>query len=372
MQKDIQSFDVKFLENASNSFWREINPSAKSCISLIKLLEIYASHEEWEKIINLSSRAVLHLTKFYDRADFYHIWICALKETFDHGALVSLGKHLLKMRNYHPVFWSLALLAFQFASCNKISLKIFKYLKKSKGVENRFAFEACGILLSSSKNKENVKKGISIIEKVCQDKKSSYFTWRNYLRKLSENNLIEKMSEAYNLIHDKFPFAQEPYLVAVLISMYEKDWNESLRILGQILRDNPKNTNAILAMADCYLEKGEFIKSLSLLTLKEYLFLDNDFDYHLLIGKSIKYIIESEYDHNLYETSYRHLNKAISIAKSLNLNSSEAEKEIHSLKILNNINTHKESLIDEDNILKIHAENSPIDLEKMYIERKVS
>ena len=370
MQKEVSAFDIKFLENESNSFWREINPSAKSCISLIKLLEVYASHEEWEKIINLSSRAVLHLTKFYDRADFYHIWICALKETFDQGALISLGKHLLRMRTSHPVFLSLALIAFHFASCNKISLKIYKHLKNTKGVENRFAFEACGLFLAASKNTENVSKGISLIYKVCQDKKSSYFSWRNYLRTLSENDFIEEMSQTYNHIHLKFPFAQEPYIVASLIAMNEKDWQESIRILGQILRDNPKNTNAILAMANCYLENEEYIKSLSLLTLKGYLFLENDYDYNFILGKSIKHIIENEFEQNLYETAIKYLNKAYTIAVSLNFNTSEVENEIHSLKIINDINEQKDIEINESTIIKIHNENN-IEIDTIYIERKV-
>lgn len=372
MHKEISCYDVKSLESDSTSFWREINPSAKSCLSLIKLLEVYAAHDEWEKIINLSSRAVLHLTKSYDRADFYHIWICALKETFDQGALISLGKHLLRMRNYHPVFLSLALISFHFASCKKISLKIYKHLKNSEGVENRFAFEACGLFLAGSKNKENIQKGVNLIEKVCQEKKSSYFSWRNYLRALSENNLIEEMSEAYNNIHLKFPFAQEPYLVASLIAMYEKDWMESIRILGQILRDNPKNTNAILAMANCYLENGEYIKSLSLLTLKAYLFLENDYDYNLLLGKSIKYVIEREYDTNLFETAVKHLSKAYSIAISLNFNTNEVEDEIKSIKITKSINEQNEMIENDNNVFKIHNESSAMELEREFIERKVS
>jgi hypothetical protein len=166
MPERFHDFSVAKLEMLSNSFWREINPSAKSCVSLIKLLEVYASKENWEQVINLSSRAVLHLDKIYDRADFYHIWICALKDSFDKDGLVLLGRHLFRMRFFHPVFLSLSLISFSFASKNKIARKIYFYLKKTKGIENRFYFEAIGLFFASQKSIESIKMGLFYLRKV--------------------------------------------------------------------------------------------------------------------------------------------------------------------------------------------------------------
>lgn len=371
MLKGIPNFTIMKLENESNSFWREINPSAKSCASLIKLLEVYASQEEWEQIINLSSRAVLHLSKFYDRADFYHIWICALKETFDTGALISLGKHLLKMRHFHSVFLSLALIAFHFASCDKTCSRIFNFLSKSKGVENRFAFEACGIYLAKLKKEEFKKKGISLIKKVCLEKKSSYFTWRNYLRSLSENNLLEEMSDTYNNIHDKFPFAQEPYLVASLIAMDAKDWSEAIRVLGQLIKDNPNNTNAILAMANCYLETNEYLKAISLLSLKSNLFLDNDYDFHFIMASSLKKVVENEFDTSLQIMAINHFEKCYYIAKTLEFPLSPIQVQISYLKSLNKQEQSEDKNINEINLIKIHSE-SQMESDMLYPERKAS
>ncbi|MBX9839405.1 MAG: tetratricopeptide repeat protein [Silvanigrellaceae bacterium] len=366
MLKGNSNLTIMKLENESNSFWREINPSAKSCSSLIMLLEIYAAQEDWEQIINLSSRAVLHLSKFYDRADFYHIWICALKETFDTGALISLGKHLLKMRHFHNVFLSLALISFNYASCDKTCNRIFNYLNKNKGVENRFAFEGCGLYLSRLRNSELKKKGLSLLKKVCLEKKANYFTWRNYLRTLSENNLLEEMSKTYNMIHDRFPFAQEPYLVASLIAIDTKDWIEAIRVLGQILKDNPNNTNAILAMANCYYELNDYLNAISLLTLKSNLFLDNDYDFHFIMGIAIKKIVEKEFDSNLQNISLSHLEKCYFIAKSLEFPLNPIQVQITHLKSLNNEIIENES---EINILKIHNENQ-IESDIVFVERK--
>jgi Tetratricopeptide repeat len=371
MLKGPSNFTVTKLESESNSFWREINPSAKSCASLIKLLEVYASQENWEQIINLSSRAVLHLSKYYDRADFYHIWICALRETFDNGALISLGKHLVKMREFHPVFLSLSLIAFNFSSCKKTSNKIYNYLNKTKGVENRFAFEACGLYLSSLKNNELNKKGFLLLKKVCLEKKTSYFSWRNYLRALSENDLLNEMSQTYNIIHEKFPFAQEPYLVASLIAMDSKNWHEAVRVLGQLIRDNPNNSNAILAMAQCYVEVGEYIKALSLLSLKSHVFLENDYDFHYLMGVTLKKVVEKEFDLKLQSMSINHLEKSYYLANSLGFPLDTIQSEIDGVRALTSASNSTQSHAGELNIIKIHGENTK-ETDLIFEERKAS
>ncbi|APJ02473.1 tetratricopeptide repeat protein [Silvanigrella aquatica] len=357
-------YSIPKLEIDSNSFWREINPSPKSCSSLIKLLEVYASHENWEQVINLSSRAVLHLSKNFDRADFYHIWICALKETFDSKSLISLGKHLIKMRDFHPVFLSLALIAFHFASCHRSSRKIYLYLNKCKGVENRFAFEACGLYLASLKKSDLNKQGMMLLKKVCSEKKSSYFSWRNYLRAQSENDLLQEMTGTYNAIHEKFPFAQEPYLVASLIAIDEKDWNEAIRVLAQLIKDNPNNSNAILAMAQCYVEVEEYVKAISLLTLKSDLFLDTDYDFHYLMGSTLKKVIEKEFDAELQKIALNHLEKSYHILSRLGFSLQGINAELNSLRDLYNITSQTDM-----NLMNMHPENV-IESENLYQERK--
>lgn len=370
MLKDISNFAVANLEIESNSFWREINPTAKSCSNLIKLLEIYASQDKWDLIVNLSSRAVLHLSKNYDRADFYHIWICALKETFDRSALIKLGKHLVKMGKFHSVYFSLSLIAFHYSSCKKTSKKIYKYIIRKKGFENRFTFESCGIYLASFKNSELNKNGISLLKKVCSEKKSSYFSWRNYLRVLSENNLIDEMSNTYNLIHEKFPFAQEPYLVAALIAMNSKEWNESIRILSQTIKDNPNNTNAVLAITQCYVENNEYIKALAVLSLKNHLFLENDYDYHYLMGVSLMKLVENNFDSNLKNLSISHLEKSLNLAKNFRFPVENIESLITYLKCLHSSNDFQDIEINENNIVKIHIDNS-VENNLLFEERKI-
>ncbi len=371
MLKGTSNYTVSRLESESNSFWREINPSAKSCSNLIKLLEVYASQEEWELIINLSSRAVLHLSKNYDRADFYHIWICALRETFDNGALISLGKHLVKMREFHSVFLSLSLIAFHFSSCKKTCNKIFNYLNKTKGVENRFAFEACGLYLSGLKNGELNRKGFLLLKKVCLEKKTSYFSWRNYLRSLSENNLLNEMSRTYNIIHEKFPFAQEPYLVASLIAMDSKNWHEAVRVLGQLIKDNPNNSSAILAMAQCYVEVGEYIKALSLLTIKSHVFLDNNYDFHYLMGITLKNVVEKEFDSKLQSMALNHLEKSYYLANTLSFPLDAIQSDIDRVRSLNSSSNQIKSQSNELNIINIHGETSK-DTDLIFEERKAS
>ncbi|KAB8030862.1 tetratricopeptide repeat protein [Fluviispira multicolorata] len=372
MQKNYSNYNTFHLETESNSFWREINPSAKSCTSLKKLLEVYAAKEEWEVVINLSSRAVLHLSKNYDRADFYHIWMCALNETFDSKSLIELGTHLVRMRHLHPVFIALALISFHFAGCQKTCLKIFNYLRKNKDVHNRFAFEACGLYLVNQNDKNEVSKGFNLLKKTCLEKNASYFSWRNYLRCLSQKDKENEMSWTYNAMHLRYPFAQEPYIVSSLIAIDEKNWPEAMRMLNQLLRDNPNNINAILALAQCYEEVDNLPAALNLLVRNNDKFYSHNYDYYYLLGHILRKIIEKDFDEDLKKMSLNYLEKSLFIANSLNFPISSLMREIKEIQLIGRVNVDIENNEHDDsnslNTMQRHSENN--DSESKYSDRK--
>ncbi|RDB37314.1 MAG: hypothetical protein DCC88_00540 [Spirobacillus cienkowskii] len=367
MPERFHDFSVAKLEMLSNSFWREINPSAKSCVSLIKLLEVYASKENWEQVINLSSRAVLHLDKIYDRADFYHIWICALKDSFDKDGLVLLGRHLFRMRFFHPVFLSLSLISFSFASKNKIARKIYFYLKKTKGIENRFYFEAIGLFFASQKSIESIKMGLFYLRKVTSEKKCSYFSLRNYLRVLSEKNYVNEMTEVYNVMHERFPFAQEPYLVATLIAIDNTDWKEAIRVLNQIILDNPANSCAILSLCQCYNEIGDYLMTVELLSKNKDTFIDNEYDYNCLLGMTLKKIVDIDFDKNLHQLAIRHLQKSYNLAKFFKFPYYSIEKELNDLKNDKNQKIYDDVEINVINVINEQASEA----NSLFNDRKV-
>ncbi|BBH51661.1 tetratricopeptide repeat protein [Fluviispira sanaruensis] len=373
MQKNGVNFSIRYLENQSNSFWREINPTAKSCLSLKRLLEVYAAKEEWEQVINLSSRAVLHLSKNYDRADFYHIWMCALNETFDNKSLIELGKHLIRMRQLHPVFIALALIAFQFAECVKTSDKLFNYLKKNKGIHNRFAFEACGMYLVNRSDEMDMQKGLNLLKKTCLEKNASYFSWRNYLRCLSQKDKEGDMCWTYNAMHLRYPFAQEPYVVASLIAIEEKNWEEAMRLLKQLINDNPNNMNAILALTQCHEELGHYAEALNLLVKNNDKFQAHNYDYYYLLGHILRKIIEKDFDEDLKKMSLNYLEKSLFIANSLHFPINAIMKEIKEIQFIGreNENIVEDELYEINKFSNVQMSNENTESENNFSDRKV-
>ena len=316
----------RFHEKNAYFFWREINPKQRSCYHLRKQLEINATLENWELVINLSSRAVLHLNQHGERAEFYYIWICALNETKDEIALKCLAKHLMKSSSQYSSYKCLALIAYVFLGEHKRALSLLKEQKKLKNTKNKFYKEALGLFLSSFasklasneiKAKKYVYKGIYILKRICSDSNSGYFNWRNCLRILSQNNFENSLSRMYNLMHIKFPCAQEPYLVSSLIAMNEKKWPEAMRYLNQLRKDNPKNTETILALCQCYEENNELQKALQLLEENNEYFHKKDYDYNYACARVMTKLGELNKNNSYYQKAIVFYDKAIAAAQIL-------------------------------------------------------
>ncbi len=284
MQTQSASY-LSSLESNANIFWNELSPKESSCAQIKKLLEIYATYERWEDVIQLASKAILHLDHDAQKVEFYHMWICALNEIQDFSSLVILGQHLRKMSLQCVEFYSLAVMAYTFSGKNKISLTLLKKEKNILSIKTKYHQEALALFLCSLNNKKYSKKGIILCKKICFKKGSSYLTMRNCLRVFSQFNCEEEMSQAYNSMNIRFPFAHEPYIVAALIAMEERNWIESIRLLKQIIADNIENKQAILALSHSYNQNGEVEKAYELLVEKKGIFHEFDYDYNYAMNE---------------------------------------------------------------------------------------
>ena len=188
-----------------------------------------------------------------------------------------------------------------------------------------------GIYLANSKNKLSIKSGKKILKEICEHKNSDYFTWRIYLKILSDNNDMTTLSKAYQALHIKFPFAPEPYFVATLIAMDSGNWEEALLILHQIMIKNPQNRNSLFALAHCYLKKGSFLSGLALLKMYQDELTENLFDYHYLVGISLKKLLEKNFDLSLRNLCLEHLKKCMQINNFFGFSNTSIQKEIQEL-----------------------------------------
>jgi tetratricopeptide (TPR) repeat protein len=252
---DIQE-RVQELTQRSSEFWKTMYPQKTSRSALYELLEVYACQEEWAKVVNIASRAVLHLDALDERIPFYLMWMFGLKEQYNFEDMVELGKHLLRVNKKDKNYMALAMMNFHFAGFRKTATLLFyKLLKVYK--QDVLLKEAFGYYLSDEEDKKKRFKGIVLLKQLCESEESSYFTWRNFLNVLNENDFLGVAAEFYHKMHDRFPYAPEPYFVSSLIAMDEGDWSEGIRMLRQLLKDNPKNTEALLVLAKCHELAGE-------------------------------------------------------------------------------------------------------------------
>jgi hypothetical protein len=129
--------DLKPEALSSNMFWMEINPSHTSCQNLKNELQKLETQGLLLQVINLSSRAVLHLNSNHKRIQFYQIWINALEKLEDKASLTLLGKHLYKMRYENSAFRVLALMAFLHAEQEEISKSLMTKIQKINKHTNR-------------------------------------------------------------------------------------------------------------------------------------------------------------------------------------------------------------------------------------------
>lgn len=341
---------LSLLEKNASIFWREPNPKASSCIQLKRLLETYATFENWENVIDLASKAVVHLNKNYERAEFYYIWIIGLYETNDVHSLLLLAKHLIGMGNEYSVFNCLAIMAYTFAGKQKTALNLLKKQRKQHNIKNRYYKEAFSLFLTTLKSQKHINRGILLLKKLCANKSAGYFTWRNCLRILSQNNCEKSMSRMYNLMHVRFPYAHEPYITSALIAIDEKNWPESIRILIQIIKDNPSNKDAIIALVHSYAENNELEKAWNLINNKKNLFDEQDLDYNCTMAKLLEQKVNENNNKYDCEDAILYYDKAISLSNFFRFPTGKLEISRNKMEILN-------KTLERSNKLLLNLEN---------------
>jgi len=76
-----------------------------------------------------------------------------------------------------------------------------------------------------------------------------------------ENDYLEEASKAFELIHERFPRCPEPFWGAARLAVAQGRWNEAVRVLQELVADNPDNTDALIALANCLEKTGDLSRS---------------------------------------------------------------------------------------------------------------
>lgn len=227
---------LEYYIKKSEGFWR--HPKSKARTYLIKALECQAFLKDWQKVADISSRAVFELHSFCDRREFYYIWMTSLIELSDISGLKYLAKHIKDFYKDDEGAWALSEMTKHFITGfqNRDSHSL-----KSLSAKDTLTKELISYSLIYKKSLKDKKKGLSELKKVARLEESNYFRLRNFLRAFSDNDLTRQMSDLYNSMNKKFPFSPEPYIVSGLISAKKKNWQHASRLFSQLAMDNPKD-----------------------------------------------------------------------------------------------------------------------------------
>jgi hypothetical protein len=278
-----------------------------------RLVELLSFREDWVKVAEVASRAIVLGCGPRASLRFYRAWLEALRGTQDVEGLQALARHLLLRRAESDDYLALACMALAHAGRRAYGKVLYARLaakaprhprnqnpvkeasatradpiartgRKTERRNSALAWEAIAVWLCEAPKPEERLKGVDLLARLCAARKQRYFTLRNYLSYSLEADELEHASAAYNAMHDRFPFAPDPYLAAARISMSENDYAAASVALQELLADNPRHPDAILALASCLERTGDLLAARDILASGADLFDADDYDFNATSG----------------------------------------------------------------------------------------
>jgi hypothetical protein len=207
MQKFKQVSQIKqaleYFEIKSEAFWKK--PMSKAKDYLIKSLECHAFLNDWEKVVDISSKAVFRMNSFQKRSEFYYMWMTGLLELSDINGLKCLSEHIKNFYKGEEEAIALSEITKHFISgfqnINHLGTQNLSEKKTLTGELKSYMF----IYAKPLKDK---KQGLSLFNGISFIAPMNYFRVRNFLRAYSDNDFTKQMSELYNYMSRTFHFHQ--------------------------------------------------------------------------------------------------------------------------------------------------------------------
>lgn len=288
--------------------------TATALTNHVELVNLCTFKEDWAKVIEVSSHAVLSGCGPRACVFFYRSWIEALRASHDPSGLQSVARHMLKFRNEFPELVALATMALSWAGRRAYAAATYRHLVKSTSAPGQrktvLTWEACAVFLAESPSRKTRARGVEIFARLAKRSTKQYFLCKNYLTYSLECDALEEAATAYEVLHAHFPRASEPYWGAAVLAVHGKRWGEATAVLQEMLADNPENTDALAAMAGCLEKTGDLLAARDLLTSNFWLFDDADYEYNVALGVINRRLFE-RYEMEAYRgAAIRHLARA--------------------------------------------------------------
>lgn len=300
-------------------------------LSTLQVIEFSACQEDWERVVNLSSNALIAGCGENATLSLYRSWIEGLRFSHDVSGLQALAKHLINTERESREHLSLALLAITYAGRRNYATALYNELEK-KHSANLYVLEAKGVYLAEGLETSRRRDGIRLLRKVAHTRTSCYFDKLNYLLSSLDVGASNYASHAAKTLFNEYPLSPEPLWIGAGIAMQEERWNDAIAFLSKIFLVNNNNTEACLALAQCYEKMGDLIAADTLLRENSHLFEASDYDYSVSMG-AIQRSLFARYQNPAYRSeAVKHYANALHTAKRLQLPDAQLHIALYDLK----------------------------------------
>jgi tetratricopeptide (TPR) repeat protein len=213
----------------------------------------------------------------------------------------------------------LCVLALSYCGERRFSAKIIRSLNKSDQRRSILHVESVAVFNAESPQRSRREKGLQYLQALNVKNKENYFLARNYLIYALENDYLEEASRAFEMIHERFPRCPEPFWGAARLAVAQGQWSEAVRVLQELVADNPENTDALIALASSLEKTGDLLAARDILVSSKALFEGSDYDYVATLGALCKRLFERYHMEQYREEAVQALSSAIIAAEKLGL-----------------------------------------------------
>lgn len=284
-----------------------------------------------EGVEDLASRVIATGCGYRATFRLYRFWIEALRSDYNFKGLKSLSRHLLGLRHSSPDFVPLAVIALSYTGERRFSGRILKAMHSQPGRRKIANVEAYAVYNAESPKRDRRERGLQFLQALNVKNKSNYFLARNYLVYSLENDYLEEASRAFEMIHDRFPRCPEPYWGAARLALAQGHWSEAVRVLQELVADQPDNGDALIALAGCLEKTGDLLAARDILLSSATIFDPKDYDYCATLGTINKRLFERYGMDEYREQAVHSYAKAISAAEKLGLSEAPLHVALHEL-----------------------------------------
>lgn len=317
------------IENCLRSKREGAGLSKNEVRSLLQVFDILSFQEDWSRIVDLASRAVVIGVGVNAELRLYRAWIEGLKHNHDVGNLQVLAKHLLAKRYESEDFVALSSLACSYSGRNQYSKVLARHLSRAKR-HSFYAIEACAVEKCESLSKQERASGLRLFDALVS-RCDWYFSLLNFYSYALENESFHTASNLLQRMSSLFPACTEPHWVAARVAMEQEEWFVAMTSLEAILQINPLSEEAVLAYSSCLESAGDLMAATEFLERHAQLFSQQDFDFNIACGNVKKRIFARYNAPESRREAIAHYGRALAATKKLKMSSAFIHLELHDL-----------------------------------------